>query len=277
MGKLIGVILGFWAGGFWLGLLGLFIGSIVDRSLRASRLNSGFFNAPFSNTTADRQVIQETFFRTTFTLLGYLAKADGRVSEAEIKQTELLMEKLGLTAEHRRAAIELFKQGSQGDFSLPELLTNFNQVCGRHINLKQMLLVYLTNMALADGQINQNEESVLRELAQGLGISGFAFEQLLRMIKAQNQFSGQGQYYQQHGHHYQQAPSANELDLAYEALGVDKTINDKDLKRAYRKLMSQYHPDKLIGQGLPEDMILEATERSQEIQTAYDLIVKSRK
>lgn len=266
MGKLIGAILGLWAGGFWLGLLGLIIGAIVDRRRRASRLGV---------TAADREVVQETFFSTTFILLGHLAKADGRVSEAEVKQTEQLMQRLNLTAEHRRAAIDLFKQGSQGDFSLTELLGNFNQVCGRHINLKQMLLVYLVNIALADGQMNQSEETVLRQLAQGLGISGFAFEQLLRMIKAQNQFSGHGQYHQ--GHHYQQAPTASELDMAYEALGVDKSINDKDLKRAYRKLMSQYHPDKLMGQGLPEDMILEATERSQEIQTAYDLIVKSRK
>lgn len=268
MGKLIGAILGLWAGGFWLGLLGLIIGAIVDRRLRAKRLGV---------TNADREVIQETFFRTTFILLGHLAKADGHVSEAEVKQTEQLMQRLGLTPDHRRAAIDLFKQGSQGSFSMTELLGRFNQVCGRHINLKQMLLVYLVNMALADGQMNHSEEDTLRQLAQGLGISGFAFEQLLRMIKAQNQFSGQGKYRQQHQHHYQQAPTANELDMAYEALGVDKSVSDKDLKRTYRKLMSQYHPDKLMGQGLPEDMIQEATERSQEIQTAYDLILKSRK
>lgn len=265
MGKLIGAILGFWAGGFWGGLLGFFIGQIVDRSMKISRFGVG---------SGDRQAIQDTFFNTAFTLLGYLAKADGRVSEAEVQQTEKLMDKLGLTPEHRRAAIELFKQGSQHNFSLTELLGNFNQVCGRHPNLKQMLLVYLISIALADGQIDSSEESVLRQVAQGIGFSGFAFEQLLRMIKAQNQFSGQGQGQYRH---YQQAPTASELDMAYDALGVDKSISDKELKRAYRKLMSQYHPDKLMGQGLPEDMIHEATERSQEIQAAYDLIQKSRK
>ncbi|WP_439133781.1 co-chaperone DjlA [Pseudomaricurvus sp.] len=265
MGKLIGAILGIWAGGFWGFLLGLFLGHLVDRSITVSR---------FSIPSGNRQAIQDTFFNTAFTLLGYLAKADGRVSEAEVQQTEKLMDKLGLTADHRRAAIDLFKKGSQHNFSLPELLSNFNQVCGRHPNLKQMLLVYLISIAMADGQIDSSEEAVLRQVAQGIGFSGFAFEQLLRMIKAQSQFSGQGQG--QYRHH-QQAPTANELDMAYDALGVDKSISDKDLKRAYRKLMSQYHPDKLMGQGLPEDMIHEATERSKEIQVAYDLIQKSRK
>ena len=65
--------------------------------------------------------------------------------------------------------------------------------------------------------------------------------------------------------------------MAYEALGITEQTSDKDAKRAYRKLMSEYHPDKLMGQGVPDDMIKVATERSQEVQAAYDLIKKSRK
>ncbi|GAB3104836.1 co-chaperone DjlA [Aestuariicella hydrocarbonica] len=263
MGKFIGAILGYMAGGIFGALLGFFVGQIIDRSFKFGS---------FTHQIGDRQEAQDTFFTTVFTLLGYLAKADGRVSEAEVQLTEQLMSKLGLTPEHRRAAIDLFKQGSQHNFSLTELLAKFNHVCGRHTNLKQMLLVYLINIALADGAIEAEEEAILRQVAQHIGFSGFAFEQLLRMINAQNQFGGQRQ-----GGAYQQAPSANDLDVAYAALGVDKSISDKDLKRAYRKLMSQYHPDKLMGQGLPADMIQEATERSQEVQAAYDLIQKSRK
>ena len=52
--------------------------------------------------------------------------------------------------------------------------------------------------------------------------------------------------------------------------------SDQEIKRAYRKLMSQYHPDKLIGQGVPEDMVKVATEQAKEIQVAYDLIKKHR-
>ena len=66
------------------------------------------------------------------------------------------------------------------------------------------------------------------------------------------------------------------LFRSYKALGVSRDSSDKEIKRAYRKLMSQYHPDKLMGQGLPEDMISVATEQAKEVQTAYDLIKKHR-
>ena len=73
-----------------------------------------------------------------------------------------------------------------------------------------------------------------------------------------------------------QVDSAAALDDAYKALGVDKDSTDAEVKRAYRKLMSKYHPDKLMGQGLPEDMIKVATEQAKEIQLAYDLVCKQR-
>jgi DnaJ like chaperone protein len=62
----------------------------------------------------------------------------------------------------------------------------------------------------------------------------------------------------------------------YTALSVHPDATDAEIKRAYRKLMSQYHPDKLMGQGMPEDMIAMATEQAKEIQLAHDLIKKNR-
>ena len=70
--------------------------------------------------------------------------------------------------------------------------------------------------------------------------------------------------------------AANSPQPLSKALGVNKDMTDQEIKRAYRKLMSQYHPDKLMGQGLPEDMIAVATEQAKEVQVAYDLITKRR-
>lgn len=259
IGKVLGFALGFMV---WRTLLGAVLGAVIGHFLVDRQRQS----APKINKEV-LQHIQVTFFNTVFSLLGYLAKSDGRVSETEIELTERLMAKMGLTADHRREAIRLFKVGTEANFSVNATLDEFKRICGSSPNLSQMLLVYLINLALADGVVDAQETQVLRQVADGLGFSRLAFEHLLRMINAQNAF----------GHEQQQRSHTNDLDVAYQALGAEKTISDTDLKKAYRKLMSEYHPDKLIGQGMPDDMIKEATERSQEIQAAYDLIKKSRR
>jgi len=127
------------------------------------------------------------------------------------------------------------------------------------------LLVYLIVMALSDGRIDSSEERLLIDIARHLGYDETAFRQLLNMVLNQSHFAGG------------QTTSVAALEDAYKAIGVSKENSDQEVKYAYRKLMSQYHPDKLIGQGLPKDMIAVATEQAQEVQVAYDLITKSRK
>jgi DnaJ like chaperone protein len=255
IGKLVGGLLGYSMGGVVLGLLGLFIGHLFDK---------GYALAQLGPSPEQRQQIQDRFFTTVFTLLGHMAKADGRISEAEIRQTEQFMAQMGLTAEHRREAIRLFKLGAEPGFDPDRALREFMAECGRYHDLIRLLLVYLVNVALADGRLDQAEEQVLRRVAQALGMSAAAFEQMLRMLRAQDTFRGTPY------------TGVDRLGAAYQALGVDGNAGDGEIKRAYRRLMSEYHPDKLIGQGVPDDMVKQATERSQEIQAAYEVIRKAR-
>jgi len=254
--KLIGFIAGFYFFGFFGALFGLFIGSFIDR-IRA--YGPGALN-PLQN--AHRQAV---FLETLFISMGKLAKADGRVSQHEIDHTEAFMRKLGMTAAHRQQAIAWFKQGADPEFDIGPIYQRFMSVCGQTRNLKYVLLVYLTVMALADGELHPAEETVLFDIAGRVGYDRATFQQLLDMVLNQSRFA-QGKA----------TTSASALDDAYKALGVTKDSSDQEIKRAYRKQMSQYHPDKLIGQGLPEDMIAMATEQSKEIQLAYDLIKKNR-
>jgi len=255
---MIGTIIGF--------VLGFFITHKLFGALFAAFLGYFFYDRNQGSRISGEQLqqAQGLFFKTVFNLLGHIAKADGHISEMEVKLTEAYMDKMGLTAEHKREAIRLFKEGASADFNLQESLNAYRNIGARSPNLSQMLLVYLINLAMVDGALDAKEVELLQQVASGIGFSRTAFEQLIRMVGAQNSFASG------------QQTSKNDLALAYEALGVSAEASDADIKKAYRKLMSQYHPDKLMGQGLPEDMIKAATERSQEIQAAYDLITKSR-
>jgi len=256
MFKIIFVLLGIFAfKSVLLTIVGYFIGSSIDR---ARDYGLGGVN-PLG--IARRQAI---FLETLFVLMGKLAKSDGHISKDEINHVEDFIRKTGMSPEHRRQAIEQFQLGSAADFDISPALAQFMAACGNTLNLKQVLLMYLIVMALADGKLDPAEQTLLEQIAYQLGYSSAEFKQLLEMVLNQSHFAGG------------QTTSSSTIDDAYKALGVTKDNTDQEIKRAYRKLMSQYHPDKLIGQGLPEDMIKVATEQAQEIQVAYDLIKKHR-
>jgi DnaJ like chaperone protein len=257
-GKLIGGLLGLLVGGVIGLVLGLLVGHAFDRGLART----------FSFASPENiQRIKTSFFETTFLLSGYLAKADGRVSQAEIDHTEQVFTQMGLSGEQRRRAIELFRQGSAPEFQLEQAVAAFLETCGPQRQLQQTLLVFLISLAMADHTMEPAEHSALVRIAGLLGLSGGELEQLVRMATAQEHFHGQGGYTAQPG---------TSIGDAYAALGVSGEVTDKELKRAYRKLMSENHPDKLMAKGVPEDMIKLATERSQEIQAAYEMIKKDR-
>jgi DnaJ like chaperone protein len=258
VGKIVGGLIGLAAGGIVGLVVGLFIGHAFDRALTKTLL----FGSP-----ENIERIRNSFFETTFLLSGYLAKVDGRVSEQEIAHTEQVIAQMGLNAQQRQRAIELFRTGSASDFEMEPVVNAFLQTCGPQKKLQQTLLLFLISLAHADRGVEPAEHAALVRIAGHMGMAAAQLEQLLRMARAQEHFHQQG------------GPSAQpttSLTDAYAALGVDKRVSDKEVKSAYRKRMSENHPDKLIAQGVPEEMIKLATARSQEIQAAYEAIKKTR-
>jgi len=259
-GKIIGGLLGFLAGNVIGMIIGLFVGHLFDRGL----MQVLRFASP-----KNLARIRDSFFDTTFLLAGHLAKADGRISEAEVAHAQQLFVQLGMNSEQKKRAIAQFKAGAAPAFDIEVTVRSFVETCGRQQQLIQTMLLFLISQAHADSQMDSAERQVLANIARAFGINAAQLKRLIDMALAQQQFHSGAQGRSESS----QAPSP---DAAYAALGVEPSVDDKTLKRAYRKLMSEHHPDKLIARGLPESMIKVATERSQEIQNAYEVIKKQR-
>lgn len=259
-GKFVAGVIGFLVAGPVGLILGVLLGHAFDRGLLQT-LHHG----------SPEQIArtQKCFFDTCFLLLGHVAKADGRVSETEVAHTEALFRQMGLDAGQRQEAIGLFKRGAAAGFNPEPVVAEFLQASHGQRRLKQTLLLFLISLALADHALEPTERAVLGRLAGFLGYSDAQLEQLLNMTRAQEHFHGS------EGAVGGVQPGTS-LKEAYAALGVSAKVDDRQLKRAYRKLMSEHHPDKLIARGVPEDMLKVATARAQEIQVAYDMIRKSR-
>lgn len=258
--------------------------------LSFAREGNGRFSANAPN------AVEDLFFKTVFTLLGYVARQDGPVNQQEIRRTETYMEKMNLNANHKREAIRLFKAGARPQFDVKPVVQEFQRLAQKSPNLTQILLVYLVNLARVDGLLVSKEVGAVQKIASGLGYSSIAFEQLLKMMSSQDKFNDEplkknSQYQSNDNQHEREAKkeSSNHQQryknfssdderstCAYDALGLSSNASDTEVKKAYRALANQFHPDKLIGQGLPPFMVKALTERFKYIQSAYDCIKKDR-
>lgn len=260
-GKALGGAFGFMIGGPLGALIGIAFGHNFDRGLGSVMSDSGF-------KPGQQERVQVAFFTATFSVMGHIAKADGKVTPEEIKMAQNVMAHLGLTPDVRESAKKLFNEGKSPDFPLDDVLDQFKKEIHRRNTLIQMFLEIQLQAAYADGRLDDAEEKILIHICQRLGVP---LEQLTRLEEMLKAGFGQGAYQSS-----AQPPHATRLSDAYAIMGVDKKASDAEVKKAYRRLMSQHHPDKLVAKGLPEEMVRDATEKTQQIKHAYEQIKASR-
>ena len=271
-GKVVGGALGFVLGGPIGALLGGVVGHKLDKGLAALQTEAAQAGP------GDRERVQTAFFTATFSVLGHMAKADGHVSPQEIALAEAVIRRMELTPETRAAAIALFNQGKADDFDLDGVLEQFRRECHRRATLLQMFIEIQIQAAYADGLAAPAEQRILQRIRDKLGIPEFIFSRLEHLARMRWEYAQGGARPGGAGAGWREAePQGPTLEQAYELLGVSPQADEAEVKRAYRRLMSQHHPDKLVSKGLPEEMMKLAAQKTHEIRQAYELITAARK
>ncbi len=258
-----------WKGKFFGALIGLLTTHSVWGAVVGAVVGHFFDQAPALSDRVrgdDRAAapIAATFFRTTFELMGHVAKSDGRVSESEIDAARGLMRDLDLGAEEVNAAIACFRAGKAAGYDADAAVQALRAACGSRHDLMQAFIELQLRAALAGNGISPPARTILRRVAERLGISGLEFAHAEAIVRARQRTRGA----------YGPRGTVRERSLAqcYEELDVPAGSSDQEVVKAYRRQMSRNHPDKLVANGLPESMAQIAKEKTQRIQEAYEAI-----
>ncbi|MEX2442918.1 MAG: TerB family tellurite resistance protein [Alkalispirochaeta sp.] len=252
-GKMVGGTIGLVLGG----PLGAIAGGAIGHHLfdkehpeETSRAGGTFGGGGFARSSVAEQR-QMTFFLALFSILGKLAKADGRVSREEGEQIVAFLDQMNVSGEQRSFAIRVFNEAKDSSYSVEDFAQQFAEFSrGRH-DLRSSMMDMLFRIALADGEFHPAEDAMIASVAQILGISNQELQTIRERYVA----------------------TAHQ---AYATLGVNPDADDDEVKGAYRKLVHEHHPDRIVSEGMPEEFVEYATRRFQEIQDAWQTIRKER-
>ncbi len=242
--SLIGGLVGGMIGFTFLGPLGALIGSVVG-----SRMGRNSVRRKNPN-NLDHQV---AFFAALFACLAKIAKADGQVTKEEINKIEdFITQKFNLDGEQRNFAINIFQKAKDDNVSFDAYAKQLAGLLKRSPNSLMIFYELLFELAMADGELHPNEEKLLKKVPKIFGFNDGLYNQLFQKygLKTQN---------------------------FYEVLGVSKQMNFDEIRKIYLKKRREFHPDKLISKGLPEELIEKAQEKFIEIQEAYEELEKIHK
>ena len=251
MGWLSGII----GGGLGALIAGPF-GALIGAAIGASMGSGQQLQTTRINPVQQRQAL---FFTAAFSMVGKLAKADGRVCPDEIAAIEKISrEALGLDPQTRQFAISIFSQAKDSPDPFASYARQFGELFWRDQQLCSFMLSFLFQVAMADGQLHPQEEVLLLEAQQAFRLPDGIYHSL------RNRFVGS-------------VSTTVSLQKHYENLGISETADLAEIKKAYRKKAAEFHPDKIEGKGLPPEFIKFANDRLAEINASYEKVLASRK
>jgi DnaJ like chaperone protein len=282
-GKLMGGAFGFLMGG----PLGAALGAALGHQVDQGGTDFGFYQSRVPPEEEDR--LHQLFCVVLFKAMGHIAKADGRISEAEIACAREMMGRLGLKEPSRIMAIRVFSEGKRATFSLSDALDSLTVEFERHPRMGRLFVLLQTEAALADGYMHPAKETILLEVCRMLGFSRYEYFGIRTRLEAERRFtrgrqrthSGSKRRYDERWHDRQSDSSGPmrqasiDLHEAYKRLNLSLGASLFEVKKAYRRAISQHHPDKLTARGASPEQVLKATQETQRIQKAYEVICRT--
>lgn len=240
MGKILGGGLGFIVGG----PIGAALGAAAGHQFDARSQGGGIFSA-----LENKQTI---YFTATFSMLGKLAKADGVVTQQEVDVIDRVMrENLRLNPQARDLAIRIFNTAKESDEQFEDYARQFYAEFGKSQQVSASIIDLLLLVGYADGELGAEEEAMI--------------------LQAVNIFGLQGQYQQLKGR-FSGVPQ--DVNHYYAILGAKRGDSIAAIKKKYRKLAMEYHPDRMASQGMAPELIATAEDKFKEIQNAMDVVEK---
>ena len=239
-GKIIGGMAGFYLGGPLGALLGAAFGHALDRSKARQGLNQG---------PVPIQTRQKAFTVAVIVLSAKMAKADGIVTRDEVDTFKKIFD---ISANEMHEVGLLFDEARRDAEGYEPYANQIGEMFAHDPVVLENLLGGLFQIALADGIVHPKELAYLKNVSDEFGFDTATFERISLMHMGDSEIN------------------------PYEILGINQSSSDDEVKKAYRRLIRQNHPDTVIAQGMPQEFIEVANEKMVQINTAYEQIQKQR-
>ncbi len=253
-GKIIGGILGYSIGGPLGMIAGAVFGHMLDKSAEMEKDGSSGDRRGryyFYNTGYNRS--QMVFFVGAFSMLAKLASADGQISDAARRKIDEFMTRdLNLSGQSYDYAWSIFNQALNQDSSFENLADQFYENFRQSPQLLTLMIDIFYRVALVDGRMSPNEERLVDYAVRAFRLSEAMHESIRRRYNVKGS------------------------SKAYAVLGLTENATEAEIKKAYRKLILEYHPDTVASKGMADEFKEYATKKFREIQEAYETICRER-
>lgn len=254
IGKWIGGIVGWMTGGLFGAIAGIALGNMFDKGLDSVSDESNSGERSFSDVYGN-QGHRNNFLFALLVLMAYIIRADGKVMHSEMEFVRNFLRNNfgeGAVAQGEQILIKLFnEQKRQGTYNYRNTVNQCCQQIAMNMQYAErlQLLSFLSAISKADGRVTNDEVLAIRECAQWMQISKSDVESMFNL-------------------------GGNTLEEAYKVLGVSPDATDDEVRKAYRKLALQHHPDRVATLG--EDIRRAAEQKLQKINEAKERIYKER-